>query len=355
VNSDETDEVARAARPPSQHSRAHCRVNVVTMRAWAGICVALAACEAAEVPRPTHEGRATILAWEQRGPRAVIADETGVTWSASDRVVTLGPGDSTPRVLASGLKFPVALCRTDVALYVATEGSAGFGGPQIPGEVLRVDGDGTRAIFKPTSFGPADIDCDRDGVYWSLFWTTLTPAGLFSGLMSLDPNGDPIFTLGEPYIGEYIAIDRDYLYWSVERSVMRSPRALPLAAEPVSTTTGWPTNLEISGELVWFVPSMNTGEPGTLFTATPGGTPRMLAEIDDRYLSLSIAIDAAYVYWSDPRSARVMRVAQTGGPPEVFADLQGGPGSIAIYDGAAFWTNSDTGTVVTLSTAEAAL
>jgi hypothetical protein len=59
-----------------------------------------------------------------------------------------------------------------------------------------------------------------------------------------------------------------------------------------------------------------------------------------------IALDAQYVYWTDTGSNTIMRVAKSGGAPELIADTQYKPMHVVVDDTYAYWTNSLGGAVM---------
>src|SRR5688572_3341565 len=91
-----------------------------------GALMVVAACgsEPDDIPRPTQEGAATILAWEQSSPRAIAASEQGVFWLTFGGIAGLPSTDAEPVVIASlSDQQPVELCLTPSELYVATFGA----------------------------------------------------------------------------------------------------------------------------------------------------------------------------------------------------------------------------------------
>jgi hypothetical protein len=58
-----------------------------------------------------------------------------------------------------------------------------------------------------------------------------------------------------------------------------------------------------------------------------------------------MALDDANVYWTEPLTGRIMRVAKAGGAPTVVADGLPSPGEITFNGGNVYWTDSVAGTV----------
>ena len=320
---------------------------------------------AADAAPPTTEGPATILARGQGAPAAVAVDDRGVFWVnyGGGEVMHLPPGAAAPIALAEGLDAPRDLCLAEAAVYVATEGLQGLDpSPGVPGGLFAaaVDGGGVAEIYRPDYFGPSDVDCAGGEVFWTQPWadrTDAVPEGLFSGLMRLGDSAAE-FLINEAATGPDIALDGTFVYWHVGADMLvRTPRDSPTSYEVVVSDADPSDGIATRGleidrdELFWIVPPRDSGQTAALLAApASGGTPRQVAELVEQGTpQWSLAVDATHVYWTEIDQGRVMRVARSGGAPEVVADGQDSPTGIALYEGAAFWGNTGSGNVVTVA------
>lgn len=104
-----------------------------------------------------------------------------------------------------------------------------------------------------------------------------------------------------------------------------------------------PTQVVLDGDYLYWV---NTSSAGSVMrVATTGGTPQVLAT--DQVFPVSLAVDASDVYWTttgiDAATGQVMRVAKTGGTPAAVVGGLNWPAGLAGDSDHLYWRDDRKG------------
>jgi hypothetical protein len=176
------------------------------------------------------------------------------------------------------------------------------------------------------------------------------------GLFSIPTSGGNPIQLPNAGPANYIAVGGAFAYWADGSAVRRAPvdgSATPTVLATVGNREEI-FGLAVDSTSVYFaVGSLDS--PGAIKTVPiTGGTPTVIATST---WPLQVAVDGAYVYWTNAAQVTrgpscdtsLMRVALGGGVPEVLASGQMGATYLALDANFVYWTNTFEGTVVKLA------
>jgi hypothetical protein len=261
------------------------------------------------------------LASGRNHPFGVALDDNDVYWSEqgtmdasfTDGVLyRLGKDGSCPMApcpppILGGQVMPAGIAVDEASIYVARAGD---------GTVWRWGKDGSPGV-QLSSSDPAPLFVAVSGS--GLFWTDqgTSSASFADGLVREARFDAGVTSVASSQSMAYgIALDATYVYWTdlYGGTVNRAPQAGG-AASPIVSGSSRPVAVSVGGGWIYFAVQgpMGSASEGAIEAVRTDGTcpgspcPRVLAS--RRSAPFAIASDASFVYWTEPGSGNVMRVA----------------------------------------------
>lgn len=239
-------------------------------------------------------GATTVLATGQNTPMGVLLDEGWVYFSNTSNigaVLRVPKAGGAAQTVASGQYYPYRMAIDGDTLYVTSDSTAGNVStvPKAGGAV---------SIFAASQSSPKGIVVDATGVYWTSFKEVKRSPKSGNGITKLSTQEK------FPYA---LAADATSLYWSdgyayaIRKSTKTGAGTTTLATLPFGQGA---RSIAIDDTAVYWV-----SKEGDLVqkVSKSGGTPMTLAKAS---APLGVAVDEAYVYWTNSGDGSVMRVAK---------------------------------------------
>jgi hypothetical protein len=242
----------------------------------------------------------------------------------------------SPRMLAAGPRWPVAITADATHVYWTTSGNEGavLSAPLAGGDTT------TLAAMQTW---PSAIAVDATSVYWASDGT----------IKKVSRNGGtPIRLVTDPIDAKALVVDGEHVYFASVgaeelASIMRVPLAggTPelLASEPGSG----PTAIALDATHVYWANGSSNEDHAVLKVARDGGTPAVL--VTAAYSVFGMAADTTGVYFTTfdtlaggVTSSTVRRVALNGGDAVTLATGEAQPLGLAIDDASVYWVNAST-------------
>lgn len=164
----------------------------------------------------------------------------------------------------------------------------------------------------------------------------------------------PIAT-DEPGIYE-MAVDATHVYWvdNGQFDHEANVRRMPLGGGPIETLFSTPERMYSLAVSDGFVYAAYTGPgyAGQIYKIPAAGGPA--TTLASGFNPTSISVDGEWVYYTEAVSpgGRILRVATTGGSPEVVASDVDNPWDIAASDGVLFYSEMNRGRVMRVTPGE---
>ncbi len=271
----------------------------------------------------------------------IAVDDNGIYWSTGREVFAADKQTLTP-MLVAGDQEPKSLAVHRGYLYWTN-------GPLKDYQVNRVRTDGSGFEVLVTKALGADsvtvTDSPGEGadhalVYWVkpsaglVERVAVGPDGLLGGVQVIASNED---------IPTWIAADEAGVFWGARvRGEIRMADVSSGIVETIVTGDSDPAELALDNDFVYW------GSHGT-------GSIRKLPRKGNVAVDIlashqagpdRLTVDDSHVYWTTAYSCGVMRVAKTGGEPEIIANRQPDANEIVVDDAYAYWTNFQPGSVL---------
>jgi hypothetical protein len=262
------------------------------------------------------------LASGRNRPFGIALDDTDVYWSEQGTMAAsftdgvlyrLGKGGSCTRApcpppIIGGQAAPAGIAVDEASIYFARAGD---------GTVWRWGKDGsTGALLSSSESSPLFVAVGAAGLFWTDEGTSA--ASFADGLVR-----KAIFDAGAVSIAASqsltygIALDATDVYWTdlYGGTVNRAPQAGG-PATPIVSGSSRPVAVAVGGGWVYFavqgpMGSANRGAIEAVRTdGTCPGSPCPLVLASGRSAPWAVAVDASFVYWTEPGAGNVMRVAR---------------------------------------------
>lgn len=198
-------------------------------------------------------------------------------------------------------------------------------------EVLAYDQDGVSSIETERRH---EADQEFIDVYW-----TASPGLVMKGRIM--PDGEvPVWPASHSASPGALTHDNDTLYWTERQQgvVGQSYKFGDRSTTYLATKLDHPTSVIADGMYIYWAHSDN----GLLMrVAKTGGEPELIASEQGRIEGWrSLAQDDFHLYWTRPEHGAVMKWHKFAGTaPEVLADGLGAPDAIALDADFIYWTN----------------
>jgi hypothetical protein len=291
-------------------------------------------------------------------PQFMAVDATGITWwerqgsgdgrvervpkmdVAAARIDVLGPGFQP--VTVRGVVYTTTTDTTSISLVRYT-------GPDQATTIVTLPGYGSR------------IAADDTNVYFSSFdFPTYT-----TRIWAYPLDGSPLRMLAEDAHGQPfpLIVDRGEVYWTADTTRSNVPEpGVGCVMLKVSTAGGAATvvnssrflidSLALDAGRVYFIANdddQHAPHSTTLFSSgRQGGDVVQLASFDR---AMSLAVDDANLYWTEPLAGRVRQMPKTGGPIVTLAQVKA-PNALALDATSIYWS---TWTLTSETTSEGAI
>jgi hypothetical protein len=276
----------------------------------------------------------------------ILVDDNGVyvlsgAGEPTTDVLRLNKADGSPTVLAATQRFATNLTGDGTDLYYDGDGAI-HSVPKAGGTVRTVMGaKAARAL-------------DQDHLYWTESFTGSieAPQPVDSKLFSVPKSGGNATLLLMPPIGtgigDFIAADDSAVYFQSGLELQAlgpgatAPRKVADFAESTMAMYLDDTDIYLGVEHVEPVSATVTGF--VMKVPKSGGTSTTIATLQS--LPLRMALDAAYLYFTDVDGGTVVKVPKAGGPPVILASGQARPVAIAVDDTNVYWANIAADTIM---------
>jgi hypothetical protein len=183
---------------------------------------------------------------------------------------------------------------------------------------------------------PRMVALNASHVYWTTFYAHT--------VMRATKDGLDVVTIAQTGSGPFgIALDSQFVYWT-EKSLTASIKKAPIdggAAVLVALATPVPSGIAVDADRAYWTDIVGDKVESA---SLAGGVVTEHASGFAGGNGGLIALDATHIYWTNGQA--VLRVAKSGGAPEVFAANQTGALGIAVDDKAVYWTNSFSDTIM---------
>ena len=174
----------------------------------------------------------------------------------------------------------------------------------------------------------------------NLYWTTITQTPL-GEVHQIPKHGGAVIVLGaeQPLPGA-IAVNDTTVFWAnlnspvINQATIGMPPAT-LFAEDSGALWGVAADAQA---VYWTRDDGDPATSGVVRAPLDGGAPTLIAMGGDQ--PYAITIDADSVFWTDRDTGEVLSVPHAGGTPVVLADLQAEPYRIAQHGDYVYWTNN---------------
>jgi hypothetical protein len=249
---------------------------------------------------PKEGGTPVVIAAKQDSPTAVGVDATSVYWSVLNGVrrapIAGGPSTTLFTLPAEG-GMPMSLAVTDKEVLIGVL-------HMTKGGVYRVAKTGGG---KPVWGGNADEGFPAWGIApWNTYVFVCNGDGSTLGRANLSMHY--LSVIVEKLGGCHgLTFDSDAMYWGDDGGHLRR------------------------------LPFLGAG--------TPELAKRMMQSVADAKDLGEVAVDDAFMYWTEKTPGRIMRVSKRGGPSSVVIDNLKGPQALAIDDAYVYWAEPSAGTV----------
>jgi hypothetical protein len=290
--------------------------------------------------------RAVVITDAQASPWTVTVAQSGIYWSTETAIVGSGldGSDAAPRV--ESLSYPYQFVLAADQLYWPQPSADG------KSDTLWSAGtDGSSAHTVATSQQMSNFD--RIAVRGSsAYWSHGNPWVI--DLVSL-PDGQltPVATNGTDDIVVGLALNDTSVFWVLADSGVVS--SAPLAGgttKTLATGLAHPRGIALDADYVyWSVASgagiMRVAMDGTAFAQV--NTEVIHADTFGVGLGeVAVAVDDSYVYWTVPTANVVMKVAKGGGP-SIVVSPGAQPEGLALDATHVYWTNFADGTLMRIA------
>lgn len=278
---------------------------------------------AADAPFATLDP--VVLADHQLSPLAIAVAGGRVYWSTDDGKIQSVPVGGGPTVThATGQAVPRSLIVDGGDLYWVNS-------PVQPvGQVVTVPiAGGEPRVLAGMQNHPVQIAAQSGQLYWT--------NAVGDNVVTMPEAGGDVTPLAiRQAAPQALAVDADALYWSspTDQELRTQPRIDGLEHQKAIATGLRVGTIFVLGGVVFFGSSGATGADGHVYQVLPGEAPQIIA---DSPAPSGIVADASHVYWTDPLRGTVMRVARSGGEPELLVGSQPNPTHLAIDRNNIYW------------------
>ncbi|MBX3190948.1 MAG: hypothetical protein KF819_28390 [Labilithrix sp.] len=200
--------------------------------------------------------------------------------------------------------------------------------------------------------GPSAVVSDGSFVWW----TNQASGNLGRRAAALPPGAINNFGPAQSTLPGYIVLGGGKIWWTsgfgnidpaphVRKADLDGSNVTTVAsyATPVATFAGFGQIAADAANIYWA--SEKSGVFHAAFTDPPcveGSTCKQYGSVSGPF---GIAVDATYVYWTEPASGTVKRAPKAGGQSIPIATGQDNPRGIAVLDTFVYWANTGTGAV----------
>lgn len=252
--------------------------------------------------QPIAGGSSIVLASGLKYPIAIAADATRVYWTDNDTVMEVPVGGGTPVTLASGQKGPDAVAVDATSVYWTNGGSVGV---LANGTVMKAPlAGGTPTVLASNQNGPTAIAVDAANVYWLDRGANGSAGPVMKVALS---GGTPavLSAKGGGFAGclGSIATANGAVYWTGPDQVMKLAAGSTTPVVLASNLS--PCGIALDNASAYWINS--TGFAASIMkVGLDGGAPVTLATAQDR--PVGIAVDATSVYWANSDSDIIARL-----------------------------------------------
>ena len=314
-----------------------------------------------DAPRIDAGGASSgVTLWSGGCPAGLAVDETRVYWAdpGAGEIFAMPKAGGSPTVLATAQDRPSGIAVSDGYVYWTNSGEpaeAGFN-PTGNGTVKKVAaGGGPVATLAADLVSPRALTVQGAGVFFTTAWFNIAVVPIDGGFVGADTGFAPYARVygqgglqGIASNGVVALAGPRLTIFSVEGASISGPRLGGLVVESSHALRG----VAIDGEQSFRtdgsqVVSLLVTAPDASAISGPGSLDPGTILAEDATGPEGIALDAAYVYWTDTGTATngftdgsVRRVPRTGGATEVLSGGELRPVAVVVDDAFVYWSNA---------------